>query len=242
MITYGFFNSVDGDRVYNADQMSEYFDGLVTDGIYQNIGGALEVQASSGMSVNVSTGRAMVDCKWINNDAVLPLEITASHPTLNRYTAVVVRLDFVNRLLTITSKDGTPAATPTKPTMQNDSSAKELCLAYIYIGAGAVNIVSANIEDMRASDSCGWVTGIVNANTQIKRFSKTYTVSSAGAVSIPLDMTSYIYAITDIVQVYINGLFCIQGSDYTLNTSGSVPNIVISGMEVGSVIRIEVLR
>ena len=27
-ITYGFFNSVDGDRKYNAEQMSTYFDGL----------------------------------------------------------------------------------------------------------------------------------------------------------------------------------------------------------------------
>lgn len=37
-VTYGFFNSVNGDRKYNADQMSSYFDGLVTDGVYEKIG------------------------------------------------------------------------------------------------------------------------------------------------------------------------------------------------------------
>lgn len=36
-VTYGFFNSVNGDRKYNADQMSSYFEGLVTDPEYQCI-------------------------------------------------------------------------------------------------------------------------------------------------------------------------------------------------------------
>ena len=92
-ITYGFFNSVNGDRTYNADQMSEYFDGLVSDGVYENVGGALQVLAGSGMTVNVQTGRMIINSKWLNNDAVVPLTITAAHATLNRYTAIVARLD-----------------------------------------------------------------------------------------------------------------------------------------------------
>ena len=108
-ITYGFFNSLNGDRKYDADQMSEYFDGLVSNGVYENVGGALQVLASENMEVNVSTGRAIINCKWLKNDAVLTLNIEQSHPTLDRYTAVVARLDVANRLITITTKDGTPA-------------------------------------------------------------------------------------------------------------------------------------
>lgn len=160
-VTYGFFNSINSDRVYNADQMSLYFEGLISDGVYENVGGALQVLAGSGMTVNVQTGRMIINSKWVKNDAVLSLDITQSHVTLNRYTAIVARLDISNRLITITTKDGTPASSPTKPTMQNDETMVEMCLAYVYVGKGVTSITQANITDMRPSNLCGWVTGIV---------------------------------------------------------------------------------
>ena len=61
-VTYGFFNSVNGDRVYNADQMSEYFNELVSNGVYESVGGALQVVPNTGMNVNVKTGRGIIDC------------------------------------------------------------------------------------------------------------------------------------------------------------------------------------
>lgn len=160
-ITYGFFNSVNGDRVYNADQMSEYFNGLVSDGVFEGVGDGLQVVPHSGMTVNVSSGRAIVRSKWIENDAALTVDITQAHPTLNRYTAVIIRLDVTNREITITTKDGTAAASPAKPSMTDNVTTKELCLAYIYIKAGATSITAANIQDMRSSSKCGWVTGLV---------------------------------------------------------------------------------
>lgn len=176
-ITYGFFNSVNQDRLYNADQMSEYFKGLISDGVYESVGGALQVQADSNMNINVQTGRAIIECKWLDNDAVLPLEITAAHPTLNRYSAVLIRLDKTNRLMTITTKDGTPASTPTKPAMTNTAQVIELCLAYIYVAAGATEITAANIQDMRSSSLCGWITGVVeqvDTSTLFEQYSAAY--------------------------------------------------------------------
>jgi hypothetical protein len=114
------------------------------------------------MEVNVQTGRAIINCKWINNSSVNTLTITGSHPTLNRWTAVVLRLDIVNRLIAITTKDGTNASEPVKPTMQNDGTMVELCLAYIYVAAGATALTQANITDMRGSSLCGWVTGLID--------------------------------------------------------------------------------
>lgn len=162
-ISYGYFNSINGDRTYNADQMSEYFDGLVSNGVYESVGNALQVKAITGqeMAVQVGSGRGIINCKWIKNDAAITLDITQAHAILNRYTAVVMKLDVINRLMTITTKDGTAASTPTKPAMQNDAEAIELCLAYIYVAAGATSISQANIEDMRPSELCGWVTGLI---------------------------------------------------------------------------------
>lgn len=161
-LTYGFFNSVNGDRKYNADQMSEYFKGLVSNGVYQNVGASLHVLEGSGMNVNVQTGRAIIDCKWLNLDAVLTVPIAAAHVTLDRWTAVIARLDRTNRVMEIATKDGTPASSPLRPTLSNNETIKELCLAMVYVPAGATSITQANITDMRSSQYCGWVTGLID--------------------------------------------------------------------------------
>lgn len=166
-VTYGFFNAIkqeDGtyDRVYNADQMSEQFEGLISDGVYESVGDAMIVEASSGMQVQVKSGRMMIDSKWVKNDAAELLTINAAHVTLNRYTAVVVRLDLQARTIAITTKDGDNATTPVKPSLEDSQTVKEMCLAYVYVGRGVTEITQADIEDTRADTNvCGWVTGIV---------------------------------------------------------------------------------
>ena len=161
-VTYGYFNSLNGDRVYNADQMSEYFDGLVSNGVYESVGNALQVLAIEGMTVGVQTGRALVNCKWLKNDAVLSVDITTAHAVLNRYSAVILRLDNTNRLVEITTKDGTPASSPTKPEMETSASIVELCLAYVYVAAATTTITQADIEDARGTSVCPWITGLID--------------------------------------------------------------------------------
>lgn len=166
-ITYGFFNATKDsrgnyDRTYNADQMSTYFEGLVSDGVYESVGDALQVVADSGMKIQVKSGRALIGARWLKNDSSHAITLNASHVTLNRYTAIVVRLDTSARTITIVAKDGTNATTPTKPAITNSNTVKELCLAYVYVGRGVTTITQSAIEDTRANTNiCGWVTGIV---------------------------------------------------------------------------------
>lgn len=160
-VTYGFFNSLDGDRKYNADQMSEYFKGLVSDGVYANVGNALQVLAGDDMQVKVQPGRMIIDYKWIDVDAVIDLTITAAHVIFNRWTAIVARLDRTNRLIEITTVDGVASSNPQQPKMQNDGVVTEKCLAMIYVKASATKITQTDITDMRPSELCGWVTGLI---------------------------------------------------------------------------------
>lgn len=175
-ITYGFFNAIkqsDGtyDRTYNADQMSTYFEGLVSDGVYESVDDAMQVLAGTGMQVQVGAGRAIIDSKWIKNTAAYPLIINAAHVTLNRYTAIIIRLDLSARTIVITTKDGENATTPVKPVIANSETIKELCLAYVYVGRGVTAITQANIEDARPDNNvCGWVTGIVQQVDTSKLF------------------------------------------------------------------------
>ena len=160
-VTYGFFNSNNGDRKYDADQMSQYFKGLIGDGVFESVGTGLVVTPGSGMSVNVGSGRGIIDCKWLNNDSAANVPITGSHATLNRITAVVMRLDRTNRIMELGTVDGTPASTPAKPELTRTELVYELCLAWVTVPAGSSSISGANIEDARSTSYCGWVTGLI---------------------------------------------------------------------------------
>lgn len=153
-ITYGFFNSVDGDRKYNAEQMSTYFDGLVSDGIYQSVGGKFYVSAGAGLSVNVSTGRALIECHWLKNDNVLTITLDSADVQNDRKDLIVIKLDYPARTMGIEYISGAES-------VKNTEAVKYLTLAKITVPAGATTITQANIKDIRGSALCPWVTGLV---------------------------------------------------------------------------------
>ncbi len=163
MITSGFFNSVGDDRLYNAEQMTTYFEGLISDGVYSNVGEALKVNAAGGMDITVGTGRALVKLHWIKNDAILPLTISAADVQHARFDAVVLKCDLndSSRSVTIEIKQGTPSAAPAYPEMLNTQAVKEMPLAFITVRKNATTINAADIQDARGSTACGWVTGLI---------------------------------------------------------------------------------
>ena len=160
--TFGFFNSVSGDRTYNADDMSEYFEGLISEGVYESVGGALQVIAGTGRTLKVQSGRAVIGNKWFKSDAVEDITIPTIHGILNCWIAVRVRLDVENREIILDYVAGTPATNPVKPEPVRDDSYRDLYLAYVYVSAGSGNITQSSITDCRADTTvCGWVTGVV---------------------------------------------------------------------------------
>lgn len=160
-IKCGFFNSVNGDRVYNAEDVGRYLYGIVSDGVYQDDTGRMQVLATSGMTVAVQTGRAMLAYHYMENDSAYNLTLDIG-TTLPRIDLIVMRLDRANREITITTKKGTPAASPSMPILSRESTVYELALAAITVSANVTAISQANIQDLRpSSEYCGWVTGVV---------------------------------------------------------------------------------
>lgn len=160
-IKYGFFNSVDGDRKYNADDIGRYLYGLVSSGIYADETDSLQVLANGGMQIAVQPGRAMLDYHYMENDEPLVLELSAGG-TLDRIDIVVARLDLSNRLCEIIVREGTPASAPARPIIYKTDLAKEYLLASIYVTKLASSITQSDITDTRADDTvCGWVRSIV---------------------------------------------------------------------------------
>ena len=161
----GFFNSVNGDRVYNAEQMSSIFEGLITNGVFESVGNKLAVQVSSGMTVQIATGRGWFNKKWVNNTTPLLLTLEASDVTLNRYAAVCIGVNTSNDSRTAEPyiKYSEYATTPEKPSMERTEDLNEYCLAYVYIPASSSAVTAANIEDTRGNtELCGWVTGLID--------------------------------------------------------------------------------
>ena len=168
-LTFGFFDaaydsSTDTyDRTYSAEQMSLYFKGLVSDGVIANVGNMLAVSPHSGMSVQVGTGRMLIDSRWLQNDAAYNVTLQTAHATLNRKDIIVARLDYSGRTIGIIAKTGTAAASPAAPSIVRNGEYFEMELAEIYVSAGATAITAANITDKRANTSvCGYVTGLVD--------------------------------------------------------------------------------
>lgn len=162
-ITSGFFNSVDGDRTYNAEQMSTYFEGLVSNGIYENVDDRFVVTAGDGMTINVGSGRALIDCHWIKNDAAITLTIEESDVQYGRVDAVVLRLDKNDsaRDISVLVKTGEMSSSPVPPELTQGENIYELCLAYIKVNANVTSMSQSAITDTRSSSMCGWVTGII---------------------------------------------------------------------------------
>lgn len=161
-VTSGFFNSSNGDRRYTAEQFSALIDNLITDGVFATVGTAFSVEAS-GSAINIGVGRAWFNSVWVYNDASLPLAALSAEQLQNRIDAVVIEINHTEsvRAGSIKMVRGTPANTPTNPTLVNTESVHQYPLAYIYRPAGQSEVLAEDITNMIGTSACPFVTGIL---------------------------------------------------------------------------------
>ena len=162
----GFFNSVNGDRKYDADDISNYFLKLISNGVFATPSNSMQVQAAGGMKIKVTPGWAFVNCKWLRLDTDYYITLDKSDVQYNRLDRIVVRLDPTEsvRSVTIAVKKGT-ASSPTKivPLTRVKNGIWELSLGQVWVMANATEIRQSNIIDERGNtDVCGWVTGLID--------------------------------------------------------------------------------
>lgn len=271
-VTYGFFNSINGDRTYNADDISNYFLKLISNGVFATPADAMQVQAGNGMTVNVSAGWGFINCKWINNDSPYSLTLDASDVVLNRIDRIVLHLDPTtpSRSISIQILKGAAAKNPVPPALtRNTDGVWELSLAQVAVHAGATSITQADITDERANTSvCGWVTGLIDQIdttnlfaqydsafsqwfTTVKETLSTTTLvrqySSIYVTSAPSETIIPInipqYNYTlDVLNVYVNGLRLIPGVDYFENGSANTITLAEALDVVGTEVAFEILK
>lgn len=162
-VSSGFFNSFNGDRKYNAAQMSAIFDGLIIDGVFASIGTAFAVKAAGGLTVNVGVGKAWFDHTWTVNDSILPMTAPEAEVLLDRIDAVVLEVNGMEsvRENTIKFVKGNPSSAPSRPTLTNEGNVHQYPLCYIYRKYGTAVINQADITPMVGTESTPFVTGIL---------------------------------------------------------------------------------
>ena len=163
-VTFGFYDSLNGDRKYYATQLSQLFNALIKDGIFMHIGEHMNVKEGTGMQINVGPGLAWFNSTWTLNDADYPFTISASDLLQTRIDAIILEIDETvsSRMNSIKVITGTPATDPQKPSLTNTADIHQYPLAYVTVGVGVTSITQANIENCIGTTPCPFVTGVLD--------------------------------------------------------------------------------
>lgn len=220
-ISSGFFNSLNGDRVYSADDLNYFFNGVMTDGIVKGYGSALEVTANGTLNLTVKDGKAFCLGRYVENVGSLAVEIEGGG-TYPRIDAVVVGVNLTERTGSIYVKKGEGSSSPSYPVIENTETLKELCLAYVYVGAGATTITT--VTDMRSDELVsGWSS--ITAAKGLKEYRAT-TTTTASQANYEISIAEF-DSTTDVLNVFKNGLRLTE-NEYTVSGTGSTAYITLA--------------
>lgn len=163
--TFGFYNSVNHDRRYDAVQVGQIFDGIIKDGVYETYKKAMMVKASStDNQVIVQPGRAWFNHTWSYNDADLPMSMPGPETFNQRIDAVVLDINSANsvRVNSIQVVRGTPAPNyPTRPTLIHTTEHNQYPLCYITRYGGVNTIYQRDITNAVGTSECPFVIGVI---------------------------------------------------------------------------------
>jgi hypothetical protein len=224
-----FFNSVNGDRKYKASDFADFFNSLLTNGVFPNPATNLQVIANNDMTVTIKTGKAWINGYCYYNDSDLILPITVADGVLNRIDRIVLRLDTVGRAINTIVKKGTFASAPVALALQRDADAYELGIADIYIRAGVIAVIQSNVTDLRMNTSyCGWVNSLIQADTTaiFNQYQAWFTATSG---QYNADMSANEASFTNQFNTWFASIQNTLGADVAGNLLNKINNLAGDG-------------
>lgn len=223
-----FYNSVEGDRTYDADSFSDWLKKFFTTGVFKD---EMQITASGGMVVQVSGGYTNIGGKVMQFD-VTPLTVGTADSQYYRIDSVVVERNDTLRdfsLKIVAGSTGT-SSTVTGITPVRSGGVYQLVIAQILVKPGATAITQADITDTRGNENlCGIVAGTVEAmdftqfNAQFDAYYAQFTENQQA------DFEAWFQSLQDVLDEDTAGHLqneidaCVQQDvpEYTLDTSAS---------------------
>ena len=166
-ITSGFYDAVDGDRTYSADDMNKPYKRLISNGVFATPYGDpstdFKVAPYTGLYITVAPGQGIFGDKWVENDATLTITVPANNTILPRMDSVIIQVDLrqSGRVANIVYRTGTPSSNPQPPDIYPPTGVVEYRVANVLVNASASAISAANITDCRGSEECPWITALI---------------------------------------------------------------------------------
>lgn len=154
------------DRAETSDLMAFLFANLVSDGVLAQPATCFRVRAANnGLKLMLDPGFGMIKGHFCYDDEIEELTIDAAPQKYNRIDRVVMRCNYLDRVVEIIIKKGMEAVKPVPPELLRPAAGDyfELCLANIRLTAGQKIITQSNITDTRPDSSvCGYITQLID--------------------------------------------------------------------------------
>lgn len=163
----GFFDAIDSDRTYSADEMNRPYRRVISNGVFATPQGNpstdLQVVESTGMNIICRPGEGLFADKWFENPSSIVITVPDNTTTVPRIDSVLVQVDTrtSGRVGNIVYRTGTPASSPVPPAINQIDGVVEYRLANIRVNAGVTSIMGRYITDRRGSSDCPWVTSLI---------------------------------------------------------------------------------
>lgn len=164
MIKGSFFNSINGDRKYNAEDFTGYFESILSNGVIYAYGNRLQVNARSNMVVSIASGSALIKGYRLNNSDTHLITLEPADSLHNRIDRLVVELNksLDVRALNFKILKGEPSSNPQAKEPIRNNMIYQLVLADILVKASSNSILDSDITDRRADGSlCGYVSHLM---------------------------------------------------------------------------------
>lgn len=173
MEKFSFFNDIDDDRVYFAEDFARHLAKYFTNGIFNN---ELRVISNNDMTVTIKEGDANIEGYRYTNTGDLTKTIDTADGALKRIDNVVIRLDLTNRLISAQIIKGTFSDSPSAPSLVRSSTTYDIKLAEIYVDNGVTSITQSAIKDTRFDKNvCGNVVSTVETIDTTDVYNQLYT-------------------------------------------------------------------
>lgn len=154
-----FYNSRNGDRKYNADDMTEWLTPFFTTGVFNN---GCQVTAPGGMAVVFNPGYVNIGGKVKYFDGIERFDLEVASGTLSRIDIGVYRRDDINRDIYPMVITGAYSSNPQPPALVREGGIYDIQAAQWTVARGVITINQANITDTRMDPNlCGWVMATV---------------------------------------------------------------------------------
>lgn len=233
-VNCGFFDSVNKDRLYSADEMNKPYKRVINNGVFATPQGTpstdLQVlSANDNMNIIVKAGEGLFGDKWFESAADIAITVPTNTSTVPRRDSVIVQVDkrISGRKGRVIYRTGTPSSNPMPPNLSTTNNVIEYRVANIYVAANAVYIGQDAITDLRGSSECPWVTSLIKQvdtsqlyNQWAAAYAKYYEQETAAFNNFMQTLTQQLSVSTNVLTLESHYTSVAEVTEIPINITG----------------------